>query len=92
MGHWNVMFEHEHELWHCFLTVLGSRQLPRRCICVLNAWHAQAAIDVSGLGDTSVDPAEVSSYHFKLGRVLWETKAKGAHPKPETSSACVSRR
>lgn len=37
----------------------------------------QAAIDVSGLGDTSVDPAEVASYHFKLGRLLWETKAKG---------------
>ena len=39
--------------------------------------HLQAAIDVSGLGDIAVDPAEVASYHYRLGRVLWETKAKG---------------
>ena len=46
-------------------------------------YRVQAAIDVSGLGDTSVDPADVASYHFKLGRVLWETKAKGcAAPRP----------
>lgn len=44
--------------------------------------HLQAAIDVSGLGDTSVDPAEVASYHYKLGRVLWETKAKGCEHTP----------
>jgi hypothetical protein len=62
-----------------------------RKINLLNAWHAQAAIDVSGLGDTTVDPAEVAGYHFKLGRILWETKAKGCAVTETVHISCTAR-